>query len=31
MSMINDMYQNSLQYVTKLFNEAILAVPKENF
>jgi len=23
MAMINEMYQNSLQYVTKLFNEAI--------
>jgi len=25
------MYQNSLQYVTKLFNEAIVGVHKENF
>jgi len=29
--MINEMYQNSLQYVTKLFNEAIQGVHKENF
>lgn len=31
MAMINEMYQNSLQYVTKLFNEAIVGVHKENF
>lgn len=31
MSQINEMYQNSLQYVKKLFNEAISAVEKKKY